>query len=185
MSILKGVDTFTGASFSWANRLGRVLWMVVYLLLFRPSPRPLHVWRSWLLRCFGASLGRGCHVYPSARIWAPWNLRMHDFSGLGDGAFCYCIAPVEIGARSVISQGAVLCTGTHDYSDSSFQLQARPIVIGSHAWVAAEAFVCPGVTIGDGAVIGARSVVTKDMPAWTVCMGHPCRPVKPRSLSQA
>lgn len=177
-----GIDPTTQPSFTLQNRLMRAVWGVVYALLFRPSPRPLHVWRAFLLRCFGARLGKQCHVYPKARIWAPWNLRMDDHAGMADDVICYSIAPITLGERVVVSQGVHLCTGTHDYEDPLFQLVARPIYVGAKAWLCTESFVGPGVTVGEGTVIGARSVVTKDMPAWTVCAGHPCRPIKPRTL---
>ena len=102
--------------------------------------------------------------------------------GVADDAELYSIAPIHLKERCVVSQGAYLCTGTHDYEDPNFQLVAAPIVVGVQAWVAAQAFVGPGVTIGDGTVVGARSVVTKSLPEWTVCAGHPCRPIKPRQF---
>jgi len=178
-------SAFTGPSFSWQNRLSRVLWNLVYTLLFRPSPRPLHGWRSFLLRLFGAKLGRGCHIYPKALIWAPWNLSCEDEAGVADGVNLYNQAPISLGFRTVVSQGSHLCTGTHDYESPRFELLAFPIRVGDQAWVCADCFVGPGVTIGPGAVIGARSVVTKDMPDWTVCAGHPCQPIKPRVMKDA
>lgn len=176
-------DAHTGPSFSLGNRLARVAWGAVYWLLFRPSPRPLHAWRAWLLRLFGARLGARCHIYPGVRIWAPWNLVCGAEAGVASGAILYTQGRVTIGERAVISQGAHLCAGTHDYTRAGFPLVTRPIVVGADAWVAAEAFVHAGVTIGEGAVIGARSVVVKDMPPWMVCAGHPCKPLKPRKLS--
>jgi putative colanic acid biosynthesis acetyltransferase WcaF len=170
----------TGPSFSLGNRAARALWGAACVLLFRWTPRPLHAWRALLLRCFGARLGQRCHIYPKAVIWAPWNLECGDEAGIADGAIIYNQARVTLGIRAVVSQGAHLCTGTHDYNSSAFELVARPIAVGAHAWICAEAFVHPGVTIGQGAVIGARAVVTCDMPEWTVCAGHPCAPVKPR-----
>lgn len=177
-------DTHTGASFSLGNRLARVVWNVVQGTLFRWSPRPLHEWRSMLLRAFGAKVGRGVHVYPGAKIWAPWNVEIGDESGVGDGATLYSQAKNTLGRRVVISQGTQLCTGTHDYTQRGFPLVAEPISVGDHAWVAAEAFVHPGVTIGEGAVVGARSVVTKDLPPWMVCSGFPCKPLKERERSE-
>lgn len=176
-----GGNAHTGPSFSLSNRLGRAAWSVVYLTLFRPSPRPLHGWRRWLLRLFGARIGRGCHIYPGARIWAPWNLVCLEEVGVADGAILYNQGQITLGRRSVVSQGAHLCTGTHDYNDPGFPLITAPIVVGDHAWVAAEAFIHPGVTLGEGAVVGARSVVVKDLPAWTVCAGNPCKSIKPRT----
>jgi putative colanic acid biosynthesis acetyltransferase WcaF len=140
----------------------------------------LHAWRRTLLRAFGARVGRSVHVYPGARIWAPWNLELGDECGVADGAILYSQGMIRLGAQSVVSQGAHLCAGTHDYEKPGFPLVTKPISVGAKSWLAAECFVHPGVTIGEGAVIGARSVVTKDMPPWTVCAGHPCRPLKPR-----
>lgn len=149
-------------------------------VLFRPSPRPLHAWRRWVLRVFGATVGKGVHVYPAVRIWAPWNLTLEDECGVADGVTLYSQGIIRLGRGSVVSQGSHLCTGSHDYEQPGFPLFTKPIVVGAEAWITAECFVHPGVTIGEGAVIGARSVVTKDMPAWTVCTGHPCMPLKAR-----
>jgi putative colanic acid biosynthesis acetyltransferase WcaF len=176
---------FAGPSFSLSNRAARSLWTVVWIVLFRPSPRFLHSWRAFLLRIFGAKLGRNCHIYPGAIIWAPWNLECGDEAAIADRAIIYNQARITIGQRAVISQGAHLCTGTHDYNSDSFELRAYPITVGAHAWICAEAFVHPGISIAEGAVIGARAVVTADMPAWTVCTGHPCKPLKPRNRPQS
>lgn len=180
LDIRQRVDPRRQASFSLANRLRRLTWGVVYVLLFRPSPRPCHRWRAFLLRGFGANLGRDCHVYPKVKIWAPWNLMLDDQAGIADDVICYSMAPIILGKRVIVSQGAHLCTGTHDYESADFQLYALPIQVEEDAWLCAECFVGPGVTIGAGAVIGARAVVTKSMPAWTVCAGNPCRPLKTR-----
>ena len=177
-------DTHTGASFSIANRLMRVVWSVAYLILFKYSPRPLHGWRSFLLKCFGAKVGKGVHVYPGVKIWAPWNLILDDECGIASGVELYSQGLIKVGKRAVISQGSYICTGTHDYNDKGFPLYTMPITIGDYAWVAAGAFVHPGVTIGKGAVIGARSVVTKNMPEWTVCAGFPCKVLKERVLQK-
>ncbi|SFH06601.1 WcaF family extracellular polysaccharide biosynthesis acetyltransferase [Pontibacter chinhatensis] len=175
-------DTFVGASFSLGNRLGRVIWGVVVLLLFRYSPKPFHSWRAFLLRLFGAKVGRGVHVYPQVKIWAPWNLELADECGIGNGTNLYSMGKIFIGKRAVVSQGAHLVAGTHDYTKPGFPLVTKPILVGDHAWIAAEAFIHPGIIIGEGSVIAARSVVTRNMPAWMVCGGHPCKPIKERIL---
>lgn len=164
------------------NKLARVLWGVAWLLLFRPSPRPLHGWRRFLLRCFGARVGIGAHPYPSAKVWAPWNLTMGDHSCLADGVECYCVAPITLGPSALVSQRAFLCGATHDYTDPAFPLVPKPIAVGAGAWVAAEAFVGPGVKVGDGAVVGARAVATKDIEPWAVVAGNPARVVKHRAI---
>jgi putative colanic acid biosynthesis acetyltransferase WcaF len=165
-----------------SNRLARALWGVVRVLLFRPSPKILHFWRRGLLRLFGAKLGRGVHIYPSTKIWAPWNLRMDDHSCLSAEVDCYCVAPIRIGAHATVSQYSYLCTASHDFHRSDMPLITAPIVIEDQAWVCADVFVGMGVTIGQGAVVGARSTVTKDIPPWTVAVGNPARVVKSREM---
>jgi putative colanic acid biosynthesis acetyltransferase WcaF len=177
-------DTHTGPSFPLTDRLARACWNLVQAILFRWSPRPFHAWRSWLLRLFGAKVGRGAHVYPGAKIWAPWNVEIGEETGVADGATLYSQGKITLGQRVVVSQGAHLCAGTHDYEKRGFPLVTAPIAEGDEVWIAAEAFVHPGVSIGEGAVIGARSVVTKDMPAWTVCAGFPCVPIKERKIDK-
>jgi putative colanic acid biosynthesis acetyltransferase WcaF len=176
-------DTYKGASFSIKNRAGRVVWAIVYSIFFRFSPRPLHQWRSLLLRLFGAKVGKGVHVYPGVKIWAPWNIEFGDECGIASGVTLYSQGKITIGRRAVISQGAHLVTGTHDYTRSGFPLFTSPIKIGDEVWIAAEAFIHPGITINDGCVVGARSVVNKDLPGWMVCAGHPCKPLKPRVMT--
>lgn len=170
------------SSFSHKHKLGRLLWSVVWSLVFRPSPRPFHGWRRTLLRLFGARIGRGSRVYPKATVWAPWNLEMGEFSCIADGVDCYGVDRIRIGSRVTISQYTYLCGATHDYRYPNLPLQPMPIVIHDWAWVCADVFVGPGVTIGEGAVVGARSSVFKDLPAWKVCVGNPAAPVKDRVL---
>ena len=177
----KKICAHTGPSFSLKNRIARAIWGIVCAVLFRPTPRPFHAWRNFVLRIFGAKIGRGCHIYPKVRIWAPWNLICDEEVGIGDGAILYNQASITLGKRAVVSQGAHLCTGTHDYESEGFELFAKAITVGDHAWLAAECFVHPGVTVGEGAVVGARSVVTRDVPAWMVCAGNPCKPIKARA----
>jgi putative colanic acid biosynthesis acetyltransferase WcaF len=165
------------------NKLGRVLWGVVWVLLFRPSPWFLYGWRRMLLRMFGATVGRGAKVFPSTRIWAPWNLTLGDFACLSHDVDCYCVAPVRVGAHATVSQYAFLCTATHDVRDPHMRLVAKPIVVEDQAWVCARAFVAPGVTLGQGAVAGACAVVMKDVPAWQIVAGDPAVTIGERVLA--
>jgi putative colanic acid biosynthesis acetyltransferase WcaF len=173
-------NTHTGPSFSLKNRLKRVLWNTICLILFKYSPAPFHAWRRFILRLFGAKIGSKVHVYGKVKIWAPWNLHLGDYCGIGDGVNLYSQDKIYIGKYAVISQGAHLCAGTHDYTKPGFPLLTKPIIIGNYAWIASEAFIHPGVTIGEGTVVGARSVVTADLPEWQICSGFPCKPIKPR-----
>lgn len=122
-------------------------------------------------------------MYPGVAVWAPWNLKLGNFVGVGDDVILYNMAMIDIGDYAVISQGAHLCGGTHDYNSSNFQLLVKPIVIGRQVWVCADAFIHPGVTVATGAVIGARSVVTRSLlDPWTVYSGHPCIQIGKRKV---
>jgi 2-polyprenyl-6-hydroxyphenyl methylase/3-demethylubiquinone-9 3-methyltransferase len=136
--------------YSRKEYLGRVLWAMAGPL-FRFSPRPLFAWRRLLLRLFGAQVGAGAHVYPSARVYLPWNLSLGEQASIGEWALVYNLGPVSIGDRATISHRAHLCAGTHDYTDPALPLQRLPIEIGSQAWICADAFVGPGCRIGEGA----------------------------------
>ncbi len=182
--ILLGTDPTHEASFSLRNRIARAAWQFAWLILFRPSPRPFHAWRAMLLRAFGAEVGRHVHVYPSVRIWAPWNLHIESFSGIGDGASIYNMARISIGSRAVISQGAHLCCGSHDIDSVNFQLISKPITIERFAWICADVFIGPGVTIAEGNVIAARSAVFRTPSGtWGVWSGNPPARIRSRSDS--
>lgn len=158
---------------SVSNKVGRLVWNAVWLLLYRPSPTPLHAWRRCLLRLFGATVARGAYPYPRAKIWAPWQLSMGKYSCLANDVDCYCVAPITLGERVTVSQYSYLCSASHNYLDPSMPLVTAPITIESEAWIAADVFIGPGVRIGQGAVVGARSTVTKDVEPWTVVAGSP------------
>lgn len=164
------------------SKLGRWAWGLVWVLLFRPTPRNLDGWRRFLLRLFGARIGRGARILGSARIWAPWNLEMGEYACLSEFTDCYCVDRVRIGAHATVSQYAYLCTASHDIHDPHMRLITAPIAIGDGAWVCAGAYVGMGVTLGEGAVAAARAVVVKDVPAWTVVGGNPARMIKQREM---
>jgi putative colanic acid biosynthesis acetyltransferase WcaF len=169
---------------SWRNKVARSVWQIVWLLLYRPTPRVLHGWRRLLLRLFGARIGIDAHPYPSARIWAPWNLDMGEHSCLSEFVDCYNVDRIWIGAHATVSQYSFLCTASHDYMDPAMRLITAPITIGERAWITADVFIAPGVTIGEGAVITARSSVFSDIPAWVVARGNPAVPVKRREFRE-
>jgi putative colanic acid biosynthesis acetyltransferase WcaF len=167
----------------FATKVRRFTWNVVWILFFRFSPRLFHPWRAFLLRAFGAHIGGGVHCYPSARIWAPWNLVMGENSCLADHVDCYCVDRVVIGDRVTVSQYSFLCTASHNYASRSMPLVSAPIHIGSDAWITADVFVAPGVTVGEGTVVLARSSVFNDLPPWMVARGNPATPVKRREIT--
>jgi putative colanic acid biosynthesis acetyltransferase WcaF len=162
----------------------RILWAVVYRLFFRCSPNPCRKWRVFLLRCFGAQVSPKARVSPSAVITFPWNLEMEEYATLGPEAICYSTATVFIGRMATVSQYAYLCSATHDYEDKNFTLYAEPIRIEAEAWVCADAMVGPGVTVGEGAVLGAKSSAFKDLEPWKVYTGTPAQFVKSREIKR-
>ncbi|MEM6479962.1 MAG: acetyltransferase [Pseudomonadota bacterium] len=156
------------------EQAGRVLWALARPV-FRLIPRPLWGLRRAMLRAFGAQVGRDVHVYPTARITIPWNLTLGEGSAVGDHAILYALGPITLGPRATISQYAHLCAGSHNWKDAAMPLTKPPIVIGADVWVCAEAFVGPGVTVGARAILGARSVVMRDVSEGAIMMGNPAR----------
>ncbi len=168
---------------SFSNQCLRMLWTIVWGILGRPWPRSLgSAWKRFLLRLFGAKLASTAVVYSSARVFQPWNLEMGEHSCLAEEVDCYNVAPVRIGAHTTVSQRAFLCTASHDISAPNLPLVSAPIVIEDQAWIGAEAFIRMGVTVRQGAVVGARGAVFRDVEAWTVVGGNPAKFLKRREL---
>jgi putative colanic acid biosynthesis acetyltransferase WcaF len=159
------------------SRIARALFAFVWLIACRGTPPQLHGWRRLVLRQFGAQIQSGAHVYPSVRIWAPWNLHMEAGSCLAPGVECYNVDRVTLGPGAIVSQRAHLCTASHDFIDPAFPLVTAPIRLEEKSWVCAEAFVGPGVVVSNGAVVGARAVVTKSVAPKSVVVGNPSRPI--------
>lgn len=140
------------------------------------------------MRLFGGKIGKPAYLYPSARIWAPWNLEMGNHSTLASGVDCYCVDRIKIGAFTTISQYSFLCTASHDYlapailERPQMPLVTAPITLGDRVWITADVFIAPGVTVGDGAVVLARSSVFSDLPPWVVASGNPAIIRKERVL---
>lgn len=170
--------------YSRAETVRRILWMLA-TPLFRFSPRPCFGWRRWLLRSFGARLGKSVNIYPSATIYFPWNFTAGDWTAVGEDALVYNLGPVRLGARVTVSQRAHLCAGTHDFRDPAMPLLKPPIHIGDQAWICADAFVGPNVTVGEGAVVGARAVAMRDVEAWSVVAGNPAKEVRKRTFRRS
>ncbi len=166
------------------SKVLRVIWNVVWLLLFRTTPRGtiFRAWRVFLLRGFGATLGEGCYILPTCKIWQPWRLEMGDYSWLSQNVDCYAVDQIKIGKQSIVSQDAFLCTASHDITSPIMELTTKPIVIEDQVWVCARAIVMPGVTLHEGCVVAAGAVVTKDVPAWTVVGGNPARVIGTRRI---
>lgn len=173
-----------GATFPFRHRLIRMVWMLAWFMLARWTPSAFTPLRRALLRAFGARIHPTAIVRASAVIWWPPHLQMDRHASLGPGAICYNVAPVLLEEYAIVSQRAHLCSAGHDVDDPAFPLRARPIRIGKRAWVAAEAFVGPGVTLGEGAVLGARGVAFRDLEPWTIHGGNPATLIRARRMPE-
>lgn len=171
---------------SWFDR-GRsgwvvLLWWLVQAIAFPLTPHSAHAPRRFLLKLFGARIGQGVVIRPTARFTYPWKVAIGDYSWIGDDVVFYSLDQIQIGQHCIISQKSYLCTGSHDMQDPTFRLKTAPIHIGNGAWVATDCFIAPGVQIGANTIIGARSSVFGSLPAGQVCKGTPCRPCYPRVM---
>lgn len=157
------------------------LWWVVQATLFAMSPQFLYRWRVFLLRMFGADIGDNCLIRPNVRVTYPWKVKIGNNVWIGDNAELYSLGEIEIGDDVVISQKSYLCAATHDPAKLTFDMLDKKVTIEDQVWISTDVFVAPGVTVGRGALIGARSSVFSDMPSGMICLGLPAKPIKPRT----
>lgn len=164
------------------SKIKMTIWWFVQAIAFPLSLHTGHAIRCWLLRRFGARIGKNVVIRPTARITYPWNIEIGDYSWIGDDVVLYSLAPIKIGAHCVISQESYLCTGSHALDDPRFPLETGEVVIENGVWIATDCFIGPTVRVGANAVIGARSSVFQSMPAEQICVGSPCKPIKARPM---
>ncbi len=162
----------------------RVMW-AVGKVVFRIIPRPFYAPRRFILRMFGARIGKRVNIANTAVIYFPWNLEVGDWSAIGEKATVYNLGKITLSEKVTLSQGAHLCAGTHDFSDPATPLLTPLISVGSQAWICADAFVGPGVVVGEGAVVGARAVAVNDVEPWAVVAGNPARFIKQREMKES
>jgi len=153
-----------------------LLWWLVQAVTFPLSPHNFNGFRRFILRLFGAKIGQGVLIRPTARFTYPWKVEIGDYTWIGDDVVLYSLENIRIGCHCVISQKSYLCTGSHDIHDAAFSLKTAGISIGNGVWIATDCFIGSGVQIGANAVIGTRSSVFSSIPAQQVCWGTPARP---------
>ncbi len=171
--------------FPFRQKAKRAAWVFVWHTLFRPTPRVgFSWWRRALLMLFGGEIGWPVYIHPTVQIWAPWNLQCGSGVALSDRVELYAVDKISIGNCVAISQGAFICTASHDIRSESMDLIHSPVKLHDYAWIAARAFIGPGVTVGEGGVVGACSVVVRDVPSWTVVAGNPARGIGPRTVER-
>lgn len=178
--MLKNSDAYIQPVFPLGNKIRRLFWMVVWRLFCSWTPIPMHSWRIFVLKLFGAKIGKNNFIYPSCKIWAPWLLETQDVVTIGGNVEIYNPGKVRLEHHAIISQYAYLCGATHDYNSPDFQYISKEIILKPYAWVCAKAIVLSGVTCEEGSVLGAGSTTSKNLLPWTVYAGNPACPVKER-----
>lgn len=178
-------DSAYSSPWTFGMKVRMQIWAYAWALLCEWTPKPFNPWRLLVLRAFGARIDGRPFVHQRMRVHIPWNLILHDRATVGDRANMYNMAEVEIGARAIVAQETYLCTGTHDFDDPHLPLQTAPIRIGEDAFVSARVFVMPGITVGARSIVGAASVVTRDVPPDVLAAGNPCRVIRPKSRAVA
>jgi putative colanic acid biosynthesis acetyltransferase WcaF len=177
----KDIDAYHLSAFSLKNKLLRVIWKICWTFLCRWTPVPLHKWRCFILRLFGAKIGKTNFIYPNCKVWAPWLLVTEDTVTIGPRVEVYNPGGVFLGHHSILSQDSYLCGATHNYNSASFDYIKKEIIVLPYAWVCARAVVLPGVTLGEGSVLGASSLATRSLESWSVYAGNPATFVKTRT----
>jgi putative colanic acid biosynthesis acetyltransferase WcaF len=179
-SIRQIKDPYLKTAFSFSNKIKRFFWVICWNLFCRWTPVPFHAWRVLFVKLFGGKIGRENYIYPSCKIWAPWLLETEYLVTLGPGVEIYNPGGLSIGHHSILSQDAFICGATHDYNTIEFTYLKKKITIESYVWICAKATVLPGVHCFEGSVLGATSITSKNLEAWSVYSGNPSRFVKKR-----
>jgi putative colanic acid biosynthesis acetyltransferase WcaF len=156
------------------------MWWLVQSTLFCLSPQFMYAWRRWLLCLFGAKIGQGVLIRSSARVTYPWKLTIGNYSWVGDDTVLYNLGKIEIGSNVAIAHRVYLCTGFHDYENPNFTIRESSITVEDEVWLPNDVFIGPGVRIGHGTVVGARSSVFHDLPPMMLCYGNPAKPIRSR-----
>lgn len=173
---------YTPKEFRGRSKITVQFWWLVQSILFGCSPQFMYGWRRFLLRVFGAKIGKNVIIRPSARITYPWKVSIGNHSWIGDDVVLYSLGNIEIGEHVVVSQKGYICTGTHDYEDVGFKIYAKDIIIKDQCWLATDVFVSPGIQINEGTVVGARSTVIHDLDSFSVYVGSPAKFIKKRKI---
>ena len=178
---INNADPYTRPVFNKIDKLRRFCWGITWNVLCRWTPNPMHGWRIGILRLFGASIGNSNFIYPKCKIWAPWLLKTEDVVTIASGVEIYNPGGIFLGHHSIISQDAYLCGATHDYNTPDFTYITKKIIVEPYVWICAKAIVLPGVHCFEGSVLGAGSVMSKNMESWTVYGGNPATALKNRN----
>lgn len=179
--IYQRLDTFKMPDgFRGKNKFIVQIWAIVHTFIFSFSPQGLYGFRNFLLRLFGAKIGKNVLIRPSVKITYPWKLSVGDNTWIGEDCYIYNLAPITIGSNVSIAHRNFFNTGGHEYNKTTFDIFAKPIVIEDECWITSEVYISPGVTVGRGAVVGVRSMVLHSLPSGMICYGNPAKPIRER-----
>ena len=178
LSIFKVPSTFRGKS-----KIVVQLWWILQATLFAWSPQYFYGWRAFLLRLFGAQIGKKVKIRSSVEVTYPWKVKIGDYTWVGQNAVLYSLGNITIGSHVSISHRVYVNTGGHEYDKKTFDIFSKPVVIEDECWITNDVYIAPGVTIGKGTIVSARSSVLKDLPAGKICVGTPAKPIKDRNPS--
>jgi putative colanic acid biosynthesis acetyltransferase WcaF len=173
-------DAYLHPVFSLRNRMLRFFWTFTWIVLCKWTPKPFHNWRILILRIFGAEIGKNNCIYPNSKIWAPWLLKTEDAVAIGPGVEIYNPGGIRLSHHAILSQDSYLCGATHEYNSKYFTFIKKEIIVEAYVWICARAIVLPGVTCGEGSVLGSGSVTSKNLEPWTVYAGNPAKPINKR-----
>ncbi len=175
LSLFRVPDSFRGRS-----KVTVQLWWIVQATLFSWSPQFLYGWRAFLLRLFGAQIGKHVKVRSTVKVTYPWKVTIGDYTWVGDDCMLYSLGEIRIGSHVAIAHKVYFNTGGHEYDKKTFDIFFKPLVIEDECWITTDVYVAPGVTIGKGTIVGARSSVLKDLPGGKICVGTPAKPIADR-----
>jgi putative colanic acid biosynthesis acetyltransferase WcaF len=170
------------ASFRGKSKLSVQLWWIVQETLFAWSPQIFYQWRVMLLRLFGAKIGKHVKIRSSVTVTYPWLVSIGDYSWIGDDCVLYSLGNISIGKHVALAHQVYVNTGGHEYRKKTFDIFSKPVLIEDECWITNDVYIAPGVTIGKGTIVSARSSVFKDLPAGKVCVGTPAKPIKDREM---
>ena len=170
------------ASFRGRSKYIVQRWWVVNATLFKWSPQFLFAWRRFLLRLFGAEIGKDVLIRSTVKITYPWKLKVGDHTWIGDECVLYNLGEITIGKHVAIAHKVYFNTGGHEYDKVTFDIFSKPITIEDECWLTNDVYLAPGVHIGKGTIVGARSSVLKSLPGAKICVGTPALPIKDRII---
>ena len=183
MNLHSDFSKFNNKEFNPGNIILRITWYLVSLIFFKSSWFPFSFFKVFILRIFGAKIGKSVVIKPNVNIKYPWKLFLGNHVWIGENVWIDNLDEVKIGNNVCISQGAFLLCGNHNYKKESFDLITKPIKVENGVWIGAKSIVLPGVTAKSHSILSAGSVTSKNLEAYSIYKGNPAEKVGIRTIS--